>query len=255
MSLHRSSSLVLRKYDFSETSQVLHLFGREPGKVKVLAKGIKRKNRSFEGVPDMLDVGSACWIERRSRQGLGILTEWRQERNFIRIRGNLEAHYSGLYLAELLDGLTEEQDPHPALFDGLIDALDRIDAAAARPAAVLRFEVLLLRESGYAPGFDECTQCGRPPAPGTDVYYSSGSGGIVCRDCEFHLVEKRRLNPAVAALLRQFVAEAAEIPVAPPSVWTEAADLMRYHFQHLLGRELKTARFLADAAARRAEST
>jgi len=105
MSLHRSSSLVLRKYDFSENQpSPPPVSGRDPGKVKVLAKGIKRKNRSFEGVPDMLDVGAACWIERGSREGLGILTEWRQERNFVRLRGSLGAHYSGLYLAELLDG-------------------------------------------------------------------------------------------------------------------------------------------------------
>jgi DNA repair protein RecO (recombination protein O) len=242
----KSDATVLRKYDFSETSQILHLFTRDAGKVRLIAKGVKRKNRAFEGVPDLLDIGSACWIERRGRAGLSILTEWRQVRTFPGLRSDLEAGYCGLYLAELLDALTEEFDPHPALFDALPAALDSLTDPAGRTSAVLRWQGLLLREAGLMPVLGECVSCGREPDWDGPVHFSSGGGGLVCRDCEPHLFEKRLVSPAAVDALLSLENEDG----LPAAGRAEAADLMSRHFRWLMGREPQTERFVGEIIRR-----
>jgi DNA repair protein RecO (recombination protein O) len=243
----RCSAVVLRTYDFSESSQTAELFTRRHGKVRVIAKGIKKKSRAFEGALDLLDLGEAAWLERRNRQGLCILTEWRRMESFAGLRADLDAYYAGLYLAELTDGLTEDFDPHPALFDGLVAALRRLGGAGSA-AAVLTCQLLLLREVGLAPVLDECVHCGRAAAPRAPTYFGADSGGLICRDCEPHVVDKRRITPAALAALRAFSRPGAE-PAAPAEpVLRELSRTLRDYFSYHLGHEPRTARFAAPRA-------
>ena len=46
-------ALVLRRFDYGETSQTARLFSREHGRVGVLAKGVKRPNASLRGPLDL----------------------------------------------------------------------------------------------------------------------------------------------------------------------------------------------------------
>jgi len=235
----KSDALVLRKYDFRESSQIAHLFTRQFGKVRLIAKGVKKKSRSFDGALDLLEIGSACWIERGSG-GLGILTEWRQQRAFPAMRSRLDAWYTGLYLAELLDSLTEDHDPHPLLFDRLPSALDALADPAIAPAASIGFRLLLLREVGIYPMFERCVLCGWDSDD--ELHFSPSAGGTVCRDCEMHVFDKRPLSPAVWRILC-----GAGEGVAPSSLTDAAAtELDRHlddHFRYVLGREPTTAKF------------
>lgn len=243
MSLH-SAAIVLRKYDFSESSQTAAIFTRDFGKIRVIAKGIKKKSRAFEGALDLLEVGTAAWLERRSRQGLCILTEWRQDRSFAGIRANLNAYYAGLHLAELLDGLTEDFDPHPVLFDGLVRALAGL-AGPDGAAGATAYQFLLLREAGFLPALEACVLCGQVPPPRTAVFFSADSGGLICRDCEPHVIDKRRLTAAALAGLRELSAAAAPAAAVAEPTMREIDLVLRGCFSHILGYEPKTARFAA----------
>ena len=90
MSLISDKAIVLRRLDYSETSQILALFTREHGQVRVIAKGIKRSTRSRFAVGiDLLELGHVVWSAREDRpQNLGILTEWKQVNAFVGLREN-----------------------------------------------------------------------------------------------------------------------------------------------------------------------
>ena len=45
--MQRTRAFVLRRVDFSETSQVVHLYTLDGGKVHGIAKGAKRRKSSF----------------------------------------------------------------------------------------------------------------------------------------------------------------------------------------------------------------
>src|SRR5688572_31702494 len=124
MAAEKSDAIVIRLADFSESSKVVTLFTREFGKVAALAKGAKRLKSPFEAALDLLAQCRIVFL-RKSSSGLDILTEAQLLQRFRPTSRDLTRLYAGYYVAELLDGLTEEYDPHPELYDAAAAILER----------------------------------------------------------------------------------------------------------------------------------
>src|SRR5688572_2674513 len=187
MALVRDRCICLRKVEYSETSQILALFAREYGIVRVIAKGAHRRTKAgsskFDGGVDLLDLGDAVFAHAPERD-LPPLTEWHLTDGHLELRRSLRGLYLGLYAAELIGTLIEEYDAHPNLFDRFQQTL--ADLATPRlEEAFLAFELDLLRETGYLPELSTCVQCGLPAGdPGARVFFTPARGGVVCRNCE-----------------------------------------------------------------------
>src|SRR5713226_3230372 len=123
--MEKATALVLRTTDWSETSRIATLWTREFGKVRALAKGGRRLKSNFESALDLLTVCSIVLL-RKSSGGLDLLTEAQVVRRFPRLGKDLPALYAAYYVAELLADLTEENDPHPSLFDEALGTLDAL---------------------------------------------------------------------------------------------------------------------------------
>src|SRR3954469_12514640 len=112
-------ALVVRGSDWSESSRIATLWSREFGKLRVLAKGGRRLNSSFETALDLLNVCQIAVI-RKSSAGFDLLTEAQVAERFPKLRSHLPALYAAYYVAELLADGTEDYDPHPALFEATL---------------------------------------------------------------------------------------------------------------------------------------
>src|SRR5205085_12667788 len=106
----------------SETSRIATLWTRELGKVRALAKGGRRLRSSFESALDLLTLCSIVLL-RKSSGGLDLLTEAQVVRRYPRLRSDLGALYAAYYVAELLEDWSQENDPHPVLFDEALATL------------------------------------------------------------------------------------------------------------------------------------
>src|SRR3984957_13706725 len=111
MPTEKAIALVLRVVEFSETSSGVTLFTREFGKIRGLAKGARRLKGPFESALDLLATCRIVFL-RKSSDALDLLTEAKLERRFRPAKGDLAALYAAYYLAELLDELTDDNDPH-----------------------------------------------------------------------------------------------------------------------------------------------
>src|SRR5580765_1123131 len=111
----RDKAIVLRRLDYSETSQVLAFFTREHGQRRLIAKGIKKgTKKKFASGIDLLEQGElVLWQSAQSESGLATLTEWRQTDLFLGLRDSLDRWYAGQYAAQITSGMTQENDPHP----------------------------------------------------------------------------------------------------------------------------------------------
>src|SRR5579864_8525953 len=122
MPLVNDRCICLRKVEYSETSQILTLFSRAHGILRVIAKGAHRRTKAgaskFDGGIDLLDVGDAVFSHDPARD-LVPLTEWSLKEGHLALRQNLRAIYLGMYAAELVSRLFEEHDPHVEVFDRL----------------------------------------------------------------------------------------------------------------------------------------
>ena len=99
---------------------------------------------------------------------------------------------------------------------------------------MVRFQGALLSAIGYAPVMRQCVSCGKPRVRGTRAYFSSSAGGLVCRDCEMHHVEKRRISPALLD----------DGPAAQSAV--EWFSLLDYHLTNVAGRSFASAERLRE---------
>lgn len=245
-------AITLRRHDYSETSQVLVLFGRTTGKIRLIAKGVKRgtRKRYATGI-DLLEMGHLVFAERQERQAdLATLVEWRQTTIFPGLRADLPRLYGGQYLAETTARLTEERDPHQALFDGLAATLRALETTPHTLPQVVGYQVCLLTEIGLFPDLSRCAACARPWKREPDWYFTSHQGGLLCRNCESVAVEKRRAGHGAVELLAALAA-GSTTRKAEPSNWRGGFDLLDYHLTHLMGRPAATSEYILPQRTRR----
>lgn len=183
MSAEKALALVLRVIEFSETSCVVTLFTREFGKVRALAKGARRLKGPFESALDLLARCRIVFL-RKSSESLDLLTEAKLERRFRAADRDLSSLYAGYYVAELLNELTDDADPHPELFDVAVATLSGLASGGAPvPALILRFEMMALRMLGHLPSLDACVDCGAAAPKTGRVAFGLLGGGVLCTRC------------------------------------------------------------------------
>jgi len=243
MPLEKATGLVLRTTDFSETSRIATFWTREFGKVRVLAKGGRRLKSAFESALDLLTACSMVLL-RKSSGSLDLLTEAQVVERFPTLRTDLKALYAGYYVAELLGEGTEENDPHPALYEEVLDTLRTLGTGTVPTALrVLRFDIVLLRELGYVPVLSECAGCHRPLPPAGPLVFSAMTGGVCCGQCRLPAQGQMPLSREGWSALRR-LAEDGNWPNVPPATFKELRQVMNTYVCHLLGRKPRTQVYL-----------
>ncbi len=249
-------AIVLARLDYSETSQILVLFTRRHGKVRAIAKGIKRgtKKRFAAGI-DLLDVGRIAVSSRQERSAhLATVTEWKQTRSLSGLREKLCRILGAQYAAEVTAHLTEDWDPHVELFDGFLSTLIELSEASEPLGPVVAYQLRLAESIGSLPRFDVCVQCSRS---GDLSHFSSLDGGMICRNCEAGQLEKWEVSPAALETVRVW----ADRGLGPAQ--TSARDkahaslggafgVLNYHIAHMMGRQPRLASRLLPPAKGRA---
>jgi DNA repair protein RecO (recombination protein O) len=247
MPLAQDRCICLAKTEYSETSQIVSLLGRQQGLFRVIAKGAHRRTKAgaskFDGGIDLLDCGDAVAIVDVSRD-LGTLTEWGLRDGHLELRRTLRGMYLGLYAAELCAALLEEHDPHPRLFDRLEYLLSELPTPRVEEA-MLSFELDLLLQTGHAPELASCGECGRRIDARDPVYFSPSRGGVVCRNCEGGTPDRLSVDPRLLRLAQQLVQMPRDngVPLRLPRLTRHQTDplnrLLLQHVQHTIGRPLR----------------
>lgn len=138
-------AFVLHSYPYKETSLIVEVFARDYGRVPLMAKGAKRPHSQLRGVLQTFQPLQVAWSGKSEVRTM-VSAEW---------VGGLRplersALLCGFYLNELLVKLLARDDPHAALFDYYVAALNQL--AHDEPAAIVlrKFELGLLKETGVA---------------------------------------------------------------------------------------------------------
>ncbi|MGE5611361.1 MAG: DNA repair protein RecO [Bacillota bacterium] len=252
MALVQDRCICLRKVEYSETSQILSLFGRAYGLVRVIAKGAHRTTKAgaskFGGGLDLLDVGEAVFTDRLEKD-LATLTEWHLQEGHLELRKSLRGLYLGFYAAELVHLLIQERDPHPTLFDRLERTLLELGTPRMEQAFVA-FEMDLLREAGYLPELQLCVSCGRGVDGRGVLSFAASRGGIICRNCEGAFPERMAVDGRVLGVM-QYVLKVSQNgdPIKRlPGLTRHQTDpinrLLAEHVEHTLGRRMRVSRYI-----------
>jgi len=254
MALVSDRAICLRRFEYSETSQIVTLFTRQHGLFKTIAKGAHRMTKAgqskFDGGVDLLDEAIAVFTDHVDRE-LNTLAEWKVTHGRRLIRSNLRAMHLGLYLAEMVSEFFELHDPHVALFDRISSTLDQL-ASESMEAEALACTIDILREAGVMPRIAYCAVCNSPVLNQTSITSSPEHGGVLCFNCEGSLTERYRIDGSIlqlAAAIWKLPRNDGQVEGIPPVTIQQSTpfhSMLVRHIQHTTGRKLRTARYVLD---------
>ena len=178
MTLYRDEGVVLRTQKLGEADRIVTLLTRRHGKVRAVAKGVRRTKSKFGSrLEPFTHVDLQCYQGRE----LDIVTQAEIVSSYAGLSGDYGRYTAGTAMLETVDRFTEEREPALRLFLLLAGALKALDAGEHDASLVLdAFVLRTLSISGYAPGLDDCARCG---AAGPHRSFHVSSGGLVCPDC------------------------------------------------------------------------
>jgi DNA repair protein RecO (recombination protein O) len=147
MSVDRINAILLRRIRFSETSLILTWFGRETGKIKVIAKGALRPGSAFAG---KIDLFFRCdlTISRSQKSEIHTLRELVVVEAFLNIRTNYLTTLTASYFTELVEEATEPEHAEPEIYDLLRRGLTYLEGEHPTLRAIVFFEAELARLLG-----------------------------------------------------------------------------------------------------------
>ncbi|MDZ4698734.1 MAG: DNA repair protein RecO [Rhodothermales bacterium] len=147
----RTEAIVLRHLDYRETSQIVTLFTRELGKVSVIARGARAAKSPFGSALQPMAYVEAVLYHSPGRE-LHTLKEVAHVRPFLQLTRHLDRMAIGLRIIEFVHALSQPDEPHPALFQLVVETLSLLDAAEERPENLLLFfQLQLAGHLGFQP--------------------------------------------------------------------------------------------------------
>lgn len=188
MPLEKTEAIVLKAYNWSESSRTIILFSRRFGKLAVIDKGGRSiKSRRGRLMPfHRLEI-----TYYTSRKSGGYISDSDILESFpLGAEGELGRLAYASAACELLHLLLPEEEQHEELYDYFVTYLQTMSRCSrlGLPAVFVTFFLRLLSFLGYHPSLGFCIGCNLKSELSTAAdsrwSFSPERGGIVCSSCQ-----------------------------------------------------------------------
>ena len=228
MALRSDQGIVLRGYSFGEADRIIVLISPNHGKIRTVAKGVRKTKSRFGGRLEPLTHVDLVLYEGRN---LDTITQVSVIAAFPHLRLDLDAVLAASTMAEAIDKVVVEGEPSHRLFLLLQRGLKALESGVRGQDLVTAFLLKMMDATGQAPALSHCASCGR----GEDLNrFSLGGGGVICDTCGTSGAV--RLRPGLIGYLALLSgADFADMPPGDPSLSGEAVGIARrfveYHIE------------------------
>ncbi len=237
--LYKDEGVVLRTIKLGEADRIVTLFMRENGKVRAVAKGIRKTKSRFGG--RLEPFTRADLMLYRGRKDLDTITAVDVIEPFRGLRADYERVMAANALAEMVEKITPDRErafPTYALLVGGLDAL----AGGRGDSVVPAFLIKLLSICGFHPQLRTCAGCG----DGADLGgFSPALGGVVCGSCWDEAPDAHRMSGERIALLAELLRAEFGCDAGAGELAEARTTLQRYAEYHL-ERPLRSLQLLAS---------
>ncbi len=150
-----TTGIVLARTDYGEADRMLTLLTPDHGKLRLMAKGVRRAKSKLAGGIELFSVSTVTYIVGRSE--LGTLISSRLVRHYGTIVKDINRTMLGYDLIKKLNKATEDE-PEPDYFQLLQQGFEALDDANIElPLIQLWFAMQLLRIGGHTPNLQTDT--------------------------------------------------------------------------------------------------
>jgi DNA repair protein RecO (recombination protein O) len=240
---YRTEAIVLRRKDFGEADRMLTLFTPERGKVRVVAKGIRKPRSRKAGHLELFTCSRLLLAKGRD---LDVITQAETVNAYRPLREDLLRGAYAAYAVELLDRFMPDEQENSELYALLRGALGWICVSPNLALTARYYELQLLSLAGFQPELRQCV-AGGEKIVAEDQFFSPEEGGVVCAKCGSAGPSRVPISISALKLLRYFQAHdyaSAIVVHVRPAVEAELERILLVYITHLLERQLKSVEFL-----------
>lgn len=234
-------AVLLRGYDYGDSSRIFRFYTREHGLLSVMAKGVR--GRSGKGTATLSNFSSgdlSAYV--RAHRDLHTMKDFQ----CTRLREGLGTdvlRFGGASAAAELVLVHAEAERQPGVFEALEGALDALASAPKDrlPATVLASLWTITESFGFAPQLDPCVHCDTVLGPTEIGRFDFAAGGVRCAACGLDTTGPR-VGPIARAQLASLLAGelSSEVSYARQHL-TLVSDFIAYH---VASKPLKSLTFL-----------
>jgi len=233
MGLRHDQGIVLRSYPFGEADRVVVLLSPNHGKLRTVAKGVRKTTSRFGGRLEPFTHVDLVLYEGRS---LDTITQVSVIDAFPHLRNELDRVLAAGTMVEVADAVTEEGEGAVRAFLLLQRGLRALEAGPRHPDLVAAFLLKVADVVGVAPALDECAGCGTREGV---TRFSFAAGGALCERCRTPAAVMLR-EGLTAYLAGLAAADLADLPAADPALSGEAMGVTRRFLEYHLDRRLES---------------
>ena len=243
---YSTDAIVLSRFDYGEADRILTLITPSGGKLKAIAKGIRRPTSRLGGSLEPFAELNVVLARGRTFE---VVTQVSVGHAWLNLRDSLESAATAWYLAELADRSLEERHGADQVYALLRRAYELLDAGMA-PGRVARwYEMHLADELGVRPEVDRCTECDRMLEPTDTFRWVPVLGGVLCHRHAGPQAFRTDLSLEALKLLKAYQRMDAEalagLRLSGP-VEREVESALREFVRHVLERDPRSLAFLDE---------
>lgn len=244
--LYKTEALVLKRIDLGEADRILTILTPHFGKLRVVAKGVRRMPSRLAGHVELFTRSAMLLAKARN---LDIVTQSETLDAYRALHEDLPRIAHASYAAELLDALTPDALENYPVHKLAVETFGLISEEPNSTRALRWFEMQLLGYMGYAPELQRCVVCRGELAAITNAF-SPVQGGVVCESCHRPGVG-RDLSVNALKLLRLMqrspYSALARMRI-DDDLHEELQATMQAYITYILERELRSSHFVKSAS-------
>jgi len=237
---YKTRGIIINRKNLGEADRVLTVFTEKRGKIKAIAKGVRKTLSKLAGHLEPFCVTNFSLAEGRN---FDVVTEAQVVKSYCALREDLSCTNLTYYLAEIIDKMVPEEERHQEVFHLLEETLDKVNIG---PAELLSsyFIINFLSTMGFKPELHYCVNCRKEIGP-TQNYFNFDLGGVLCADCKKDGFEVSNEAIKVLRLFIKHEIEVAEKIKANKQLVKEVVDLSNRYLVYINQKEFNAQRFLS----------
>jgi DNA repair protein RecO (recombination protein O) len=244
--LYKTTAIVLSRFELGEADRVLTILTPHDGKLRVIAKGVRRQTSRLGGT---LEPFAELQLQLVRARTFDVVTQASVAEAWLHLRDRLESAATAWYLGELAERATEEHANAYPIFALLRRAFQLLDDGMD-PGRVARwFEFGLADALGVRPEVERCVECDRVLEAEETFRWVPALGGVLCERHPGPPAETVGLSLNALKVLRAYRRLDIEALAAlrlPSGVEAEVEGAMRRYMRHVLEREARSLAFLDE---------
>lgn len=240
---YRVNAIVLKHTDYGEADRILTIYTREKGKLRVIAKGV-RKVHSRKG--GHLEPFTHVSLQLAEGRNWPLVSQAEAQDIYDNLKKDLEMIGYASYAVELVERFAFEEEENAPIFNLLKNTLTRLNQGDPPLVVIRYYEIRLLDLLGFRPELNHCVASGEETLP-ENQYFSAALGGVVSPASGKNLPGAVPVSVRALKYMRYFQRSSyqeATRALIPPDVQQELETLMQYYLTYLLERGLNTPGFL-----------